>query len=270
MFISRSVQPIGRFMFLLYALVIGAMWAALLPLLEIETKTHEWTSLRFITMFGGSIALLWWLRCVEDRVLDAGLPRWYGWPYGLSWFCACMYLASKFPHGDMALLLFVLLQIPTVFLRSKPAVVEPQLGGPSRAGAGKPARQEKPVGRFTIMLIAVVFAALSVGLRPLEVGQWRVLDQIVYFLFLPVWMIWLEGRLRDAGIPNWCFPPYAFILLITLGLPWEFKAIDNTTALMLFVLLQIPTLYFRSKPAAVATLTQVGSQEEKTGMNRIS
>lgn len=270
MFISRSVKPVRRFPFLLSSLVIAAMEAALSPLFGIEIKTHGWDSLRLVTMFGGLIPMVWWLRCVEGRLLDAALPKWQLWPYVSTLVLACIYLALKFPHGFWALLLFVVLQIPTAFLRSKPATVETLFGGPSREDAEKPARTEKPTGRFTLMLIVVLFAILAVGLRPLEVGQWRVLDQIVYFIFLPFWIVSLESRLQVAGLPDWCFPPYAFILLITLGLPWEFKAIDNTTAFFLFVLLQVPTLYFRSKPATVEPLTQVRSQEEEAGTNSIS
>jgi hypothetical protein len=58
--------------------------------------------------------------------------------------------------------------------------------------------------------------------------------------------------------------------LLTLGLPWEFKAIDNTMALMLFVLLQVPTVYFRSKPAVFEPLTQDRSHEGEVGNSSIS
>jgi hypothetical protein len=264
------VKPVGRILFLFYALIIAAMWAALFPLLEIEFKMHGGSSLRFVAMFGGWVPGLWWLRCVDGRLLDAGLPRWYRWPYGFAWlFFACFCLTMNTRHGFMALLLFLIFQIPNVFLRSKPAAVESQPCGPSRE-AEKASRPEKPVGRFTFILIVVLFAALSVGLRPLEHGDWRVLDQIVYFILLPVWMISLESRLLGTGMPDWCFPPYAFILLLTLGLPWEFKAIDNTRAFMFFVLLQIPTVFLRTKPIGVVTSTQDRSQQEEAGNSSIS
>ena len=63
---------------------------------------------------------------VKCRVRDAGLPDWYVVPFSLIPFCFCCALYFlKAVSVAQALALFVILQIPTALLRSKPVSVEP-------------------------------------------------------------------------------------------------------------------------------------------------
>jgi hypothetical protein len=251
------------------------MWAAVFPLFSVGHGSHEWSPANYIALFSGFSVGGVWFGSLASRLQDAGLPQWYMWPYGTILPLVCIELIGhKALDGPSALLIFVLLQIPTVLIKSKPRPAEVPL---ESACPKKITTRSKPswrVGRFVFMLIVLLFAFLWAALSQLKDDPWNWLagqgNALLYVGWYAIWYASLMSRFQDAGLPPKCFYPYAFVLLLTLGLPWEFKAIDNTMALMLFVLLQVPTVYFRSKPAVFEPLTQDRSHEGEVGNSSIS
>jgi len=260
---SDSIKRIGRFEFLLYVVMVAAMCAAASPLMRFDDRMHRESPVYFVAFFSSLLLGLAWFDYLQGRILDAGLPRWYRWPYGLILPFACVFLCGhKGLDGPKALAFFVLIQIPTVLIRSNPSVIEPSDESISQEGVKRRSRLTRPVGRFVFMLIVLLFAIMWAVLTQLTDDPWRWLAQAGYLLIFSVWVVCLQSRFRDAGLPSQFSRPYAIVLLLTLGLPWEFKAIDNTMALMLFVLLQVPTVYFRSKPPTLAPFSQDRGPEE--------
>jgi hypothetical protein len=251
------------------------MWAAMYPLFSTGGGSHEWSPANYIVLFAGFSVGAIWFECLAARLQNAGLPQWYMWPYGTILPLACIELAvHKVLDGPRALLLFVLLQIPTVLLKSKPLPVEAPRESVFPKEITTRSKSSWHVGRFVFMVIVLLFAVLWAALSQLKDDPWNWLavqgNALLYIGWYAIWYASLWDRFQDAGLPRRYFYPYAFILLLTLALPWEFKAIDNTMAPMLFVLLQVPTVYFRSKPAATEPLTQDRSQEEEVGESSIS
>jgi hypothetical protein len=113
---SLSNRAVGRFVFLIWVLVASALFAALFQLrIRLSGSNAE-----IIVWLGFSFLGLLWGQAVEGRILDAGLPRSYRWPYILILPFGCvLLLALKVLDGPEALALFILAQVPTVFIKSR-------------------------------------------------------------------------------------------------------------------------------------------------------
>jgi hypothetical protein len=128
---SGSFKQVGRFTFLLWALLVATLWGSLSYL---RPRSGDGFA-SYIAVAGVCLLAMIWMQCVEGRLQDAGLSRWYAWPYAVTLPFGCILLhAFKVVDGPQALLLFVLLQIPTVFIPSKPAIVKPSPKGVTQEG----------------------------------------------------------------------------------------------------------------------------------------
>ena len=108
---------IGRFEDLIRLLVYALAWGVLTQLHLrmgrgiVSLVAFVWCSL---------VALAWSWR-VLPRLRDAGLPRWYLLPFVCTPMVLLGFLVQfKVIGGTLALVLFVLTQIPIAFLRRKP------------------------------------------------------------------------------------------------------------------------------------------------------
>jgi hypothetical protein len=123
---SESIKPVGRFTFLLWGILVAALWGSLSYLRHRSDSDFA----EYIAVVGECCLAMIWMQCVQGRLLEAGLSRWYAWPYTVTLpFVCILLLVFKVVNGQQALLLFVLLQIPTVFIPSKPVIIEPSPEG---------------------------------------------------------------------------------------------------------------------------------------------
>lgn len=121
----KAAKPffVGPDAFLRRLLVIACLWALLI---SVDNASDNWVGAWFAR--GGYLILSFvWLMSAEGRFKDAGWARdWYG-----SQFVLVVTVASMMPravhwvNGYGALAIFVLIQIPTVLLPSKPRPEEP-------------------------------------------------------------------------------------------------------------------------------------------------
>jgi hypothetical protein len=114
-----SNKTVGPFMFLLSVVLVSSLWAAFEHL---KMKLGGSVS-PIIFDCGFSILGMLWTRVVEGRLRDAGLPRWYMWPYIVTLSLGCiLLLICKVLDGPKVLGLFVVMQVPTVFIKSRTSI----------------------------------------------------------------------------------------------------------------------------------------------------
>lgn len=265
MFNSALFKQIGRLTFLVSTAGAAILCGAALFLLQIHPDSGR---LGAAVRLGLVLLGVFWIRSLERRLMDAGLPRWSFWPYFLAVLAAC---AGAHMHwildGPSTLAFFVIVQVPTVLFPSKP-----MSGGPMPKGgveAGGPDLQypeyNRPVGRFEfllrVLLIGVLFGELFQLAREAAPGlaPWEMRVGVV--LVVLVWNFSVEGRLMDAGLPRRLSIPYCLILPGLCALPHFLKNVNLDVALALFVALQVPTIFFRSRTAVASP--PAGDAEEQ-------
>ncbi len=147
---------------------------------------------------------------------------------------------------------FVAVQIPTVLFPSKPMSGVWMRKADVEANASDRLYPEynRPVGRFDfllrVVLTGVLFGALFELAREAVPGlaPWEMRIGVV--LVALVWVYSVEGRVMDAGLPRWLSIPYCLILPGLCALPHFVKNINLDAALALFVVFQVPTIFFRN------------------------
>jgi hypothetical protein len=262
---STLFKQIGRITFLLSSFMVASAGCGALQLLRSHAESR-----RAYLVIGYGLVLLgvFWLRSLEHRLRDAGLPRWFFWPYFLIVFTACLGArAYRILDDSQTLMLFAALQFPSVLFRSKPASAESLLRSASCEGAQEDSDYNQPVGRLLFLLRLLLLAAFWAALFHLQgtagcgLALWELRLGLVIVLF--VWIYNVEGRLLDAGLPRSISIPYCLIVPGACLLPVWFRVIDLPLALALFVILQIPEVFFHSKAIVAAPLPQVVNLEEK-------
>jgi hypothetical protein len=261
---SALSKQMGRITFLLSSLVVAVACGASLQLLLNHAGNRRVT---YVVAAGLIFLGVFWIRSVEHRLMDAGLPRWYFWPYFLFVFsvCATAHVAGLLdnPH---TLMLFFALQIPTVFLQSKPALT-------NREEARSYSAYNQPVGHFLFLLRMLLLATFWVALFQLQTTAGRGLAlwemRLGLLIVALVWIYNVEGRLMDAGQPHSLSFPYCLLVSALCFLPAYFKITDHASLLApaLFVVLQIPTFFFcRKASPAVEPLSSSSIQPEASGL----
>jgi hypothetical protein len=115
----RETEPVGAFEFAVYLLLVAGLWAVL-HLLRGDTGggrgSWAWD---FALDAGSGLLCLWWIANVKGRFKNLGLMRWQ------IDFCFIVLAICLLPFACrligflQALVLFVLLQIPVVFIRRR-------------------------------------------------------------------------------------------------------------------------------------------------------
>lgn len=251
---SALSKQIGRISFLLSSLLVALIGSGALQLLRSHAESHRATlavecALVLLSVF--------WIRSLERRLRDAGLPRWLFWPYFLFVFAVCLGARARGVVDDtQTFLLFAALQLPTVLFRSRPSPAD--------------AEYNQPVGHFLFLLRLLLLAAFSAALFHLQetagngLALWEMRLGLVMATF--VWIYNVEGRLLDAELPRWWSIPYCLIVPTLCFLPVWFNVINLTLALVLFVAVQLPTVFFYQKAIVAEPSPPNTSPEETAGL----
>jgi hypothetical protein len=237
-----------RILFLFSCLFVAGLSAAALRLLQAHAESR-----RALMAVGYCLILLgvFWIRSLERRLADAGLPRWSFWPYFLIVFTGCLAARGlKVATSPETLGLFLLLQLPAALFDSKSASVESSPEGVKLPV--KPARPVAPLSAPEFAIFLLLLAGLWQVLHLLrgDVGglaharNWRyALDAGSWLLCMP-WFFIVRGRLMALGRTRWTNVVCAIVLLSCLLL-FYFRMISFPQSLVLFVVLQIPMIVLR-------------------------
>ncbi len=244
------MKQIGRLTFLLNLTIVAALCLGAQLLIQAHPDNDR---LESVVKFGMVVPGAFWIWSVLRRLKDAGLPRWLFLPYSVAVFvvCAGAHL-RRILDGQETMAFFFLLQIPTVLFPSRPTPAGPSRQSGTFAGASGASYSEyrTPVGRFQFVLRVVMIGAIFAALLQLarEAGPgvvaWEMRAGIVFFAF--VWILSVEGRVMDAGLPGWVSIAYCLTVPGVSALPHFLKIFNLDVALVVFVVLQLPTLLFKS------------------------
>jgi hypothetical protein len=272
------VSPRG---FLRSLLTFACLW---LPLIWLEGASGQGVGV-WVARLGYFILSVIWFFKVLGRLGDAGrLPRTrygyfvivcvllvemlrrgvgvgrssqsYGFPFSNAASVASMLTAClKLINSYEMLALFLLIQVPLALLASKPRTAEPvseKEGSKKHAPAVK-TNELALSSPIEYLRILFVIACLWIPLIYMDnasggsVGSW--IARLGYLILGCSWLIFANGRLEDAGWGHSLYPSQYFLVVavasvMPLGVHW----VNGYGALVIFVLVQIPTVFLGSKP----------------------
>jgi hypothetical protein len=190
-------RQLGRITYLLTSLLIALAGGIALRVLHSHPDSEHLP----LAVHGGLVVLgIFWIRSLEQRLKDAGLPRWSFWPYLLVVMAVCFGAQARHVADWPRLMaLFVLLQAPAFLLQDKLA---------SRGCGG----YLRPVGRYLFFLRILLMVAFGAAFFHMAlragpgVERWEMALGLVLLGF--AWIYNVEGRVLDAGLPGWA--PTAF------------------------------------------------------------
>ena len=255
---STLYTQFGRITFLLSCLLVAGLSGAALLLLQAHAESRRaWMAVGYCLILLG----VFWIRSLERRLADAGLPRWSFWPYFLIVFTGCLAAHGlKVTTSPETLALFLLLQLPAVLFESKSAPTElsPRSAFLEKAFSRfasqnhKPAQPVEPLGAFEFAVFVLLIAGLWQVLHLLrgDVGgmahsrAWRLALDAGSWLLCAPWFFSVRGRLKALGRMRWTMVFCATVFFPCLLL-FYFREISFQWALVLFAALQIPAVLLR-------------------------
>jgi hypothetical protein len=270
LFNSALFKQIGRLTFLLSSVFVALLCGGAQLLVQAHPDSDRVAN---AAKLGVALVGVFWVRSLERRLMDARLPRWCFWPYFLAVVAACVGAHARgILDTPETLVLFVLIQIPTALFPSKPAPAQRLSQSEVQTGAsGRPFPEyNRPIGRIQFLLRVLLIAALYCALLQLARGAgpgvvaWEMRVGIVLFAF--VWIYSVEGRVLDAGLPRWLSIPYCVILPGLCVLPHLLKIVNVQIALALFVVLQIPTIFFGSRAVPAGFAPRESGEQEASNL----
>ncbi len=243
-------KRLGRLPFLISLIGVAALGFCALRLLQAHSDSrHAHFAVGYCLVILGVV----WVRSLESRLQDAGLPRWVFWPFFLIVFTACLggHLA-KIITGPETLGLFLLLQLPAILFQSHSAPA--QRGDESEPVKKKPTRPIAPINavEFAIFLFLLInlwnvlhllFGDVSGfthgrALRfALNTGSW---------LLLVPWYFTIRGRLQALGCARWT-AHFCTLTLIPCLLLFYFHELHFFHSLILFAILQLPAIFLERR-----------------------
>lgn len=240
-------KHLGRILFLLSCLLVAGLSGAALLLL----RAHPWSH-RGLLLVQFSLALLgvFWIRSLERRLHEAGLPRWSFWPYFLAVFTACFGAhAVKLANGPETLALFLLLQLPALLFPSQPPQ-EPSQQSSDPIKSKQLSKPIAPLGAFEfawyLFLIANLWEVLhlvhgDVGGFPHPTALKYAISACSWLLLIP-WFFIVRGRLQALGRARWAIAFCAVFFIPCFALT-HFRFVNFTAALILFAALHISMIF---------------------------
>ena len=246
-----------------------------LPLLWLESAFGRGIG-PLIAHLGYGILYLVWVFKVLGRFADSGRSsNWFWFP-----FCITVTIASAVPawfklinHYE-TLAVFLLIQIPLVFLPSKPRPKEP--AHPASAGEKyreRVARRQKGamplvVEPFAFLRRLLVIACLCALLILMSASGGPTLVWIArcgYFILPFTWIMNATGRLQDAGLAHSWYPSqYCLAVSVASLMPLAVRWVNAYEALAIFAIVQIPTVFLKSKPKPEEPLPESTGSSDTT------
>jgi hypothetical protein len=255
--LSNSIlnKQMSRITYLLTSVAIAVLCGVAVLLLRSHAENRH---LSLALEYSFAILGVFWIRSLERRLQDAGLPRWSFWPYFLLVFTACFGAHAKGLGGPRTLALFILLQIPAFLLQSQPGPGESPTGAAEKTRRSYPAYL-RPVGRFLFPLRVLLLVAFGAAFFRLVqrtgpgVTRWEMCLALVILGF--VWIFNVEGRALDARLPSWVPASYCLMAPGVCFLPFIFHIFSLPVALASFVALQILTVFLQTIPMPAQPLS---------------
>jgi hypothetical protein len=232
-------------------------------------------SKRVVAVAGYGLVILgvFWTRCLESRLKDAGLPRWTFWPYFVVVFTGCLgALALRFTNTMETIGLFLVLQLPALVFSGNPTAsdeaVARRVSPDSAPKRREPARLITPIGAIEFAIYVALIVGLAYVLHLLRgdvaaLGKPRALrialDVATALLAVP-WILCARGRFRSLGLTYW-YPAFCSIALVACVSLFALGVINFQRALILFGVLQLPPVVLR-REWFPARLIEIESSEE--------
>lgn len=273
-----SLPPVGRIAFLRALLTLICLW---LPLIRLEDVSANEPGAWFARLGYVILCIAWAVKAI-GRLEDAGKPptvrqglaviglflslgllrrvdmsqssqRWWDFPVFITASALMRWLSEL--NGYEKLGLFLAIQVPLAFLPSTPLRTRIDLGNARAQKANKPSKTNVLAlcGPFEYLRILLVISAFCVPLIYMDyashngVGSW--IARIGYAVLAFFWLTFAHGRLKDAGWAHSEYPSQYF-LVVSVGslMPFAFRWVNGYGALVIFIILQIPTLFLKSVP----------------------
>jgi len=256
---------VGQVGYLRFLLTFACIWLVLIWLAD--TPSDQLQGL--IAHLGFSIMGFVWLFKVLGRFEDSGRSsNMYGIPYCITMTIISMLaLWHNLLNGYETLIFFVLIQVPLALLRSKPRPEEPappkrelseyRKDLELRRKAAKPFLVGPYLFLRRVLVIAFICAPLVYmdGASNHEIGTW--IARIGYFMLSFAWIMNVTGRFDDAGWTRmWCGSQYILVVSVASLMPLAVHWVSGYGALAIFVLIQTPMAFLRSKPRPEEPLSE--------------
>jgi hypothetical protein len=211
--------------------------------------------------YGFLLAGLVLLIGVFGRILGEG---WFVRPRGFLFSTAALFAGSleawlRYVSGYEILALFLLIQVPLALSPSKP---RPPVSAPESDSAGRRPRRRAPDVKINELALCEPFEFLRILLAiaffwiPFiymdyasggGIGSW--IARFGYLILAAFWTTFANGRFVDAGMGHGQYSSQYILVVATASLmPLAFRWVNGYGALAIFVLIQIPTAFLRSKP----------------------
>jgi hypothetical protein len=267
---TSSVQGAGVWVARIGYFILGIVWLAkILGRLEDAGRLSP-------SWFGSFVVAAVLLMRMFSRMQDASHPpHLFGFSIsdtGHTVFSLLPWL--KFINDYEMLAVFLLVQVPLALL-------------PSKFGSGKSASPQKPesrfgrllaerrstgkrllVGPFAFLRRLLVLAFLGGVLIYLDsvsnggIGSWSA--RLGYFILIYAWMMNSYGRFEDAGwTEGWYGAQYWLVVSVISLMPFAIHWVNGYGSLVIFVLIQIPTVLLRSKARPGKPVVETGGHAAK-------
>lgn len=283
--VPPKVRRVGRISFLRSLLTIACLW---FPLILLDASSAQGTGVWIARLGYFLLGVIWLTKLLgrlEDA--DRLSTSWLGYfvvaavlliriirriggagqasqLYGFSISDATRVAFSwmpwlKFVNGYEMLALFLLIQVPLALFPSKPSGEEPVSSRKMESKYGKLlAERRRTRKRFLVapfaflrrLLVLAFLWALLIrldGVSNRGTGTW--IARFGYFILVYAWMMNVQDRFENAGWPHdWYGAQYCLVVSVASLMPLAVHWVNGFGALGIFVLIQVPLLFLRSKP----------------------
>lgn len=285
------VSPVG---FLRSLLTIACFW---LPLIWLENVSSNDFRV-WIARFGYLILSIVWFITILGRLDDAGRLLRKRYVYLATGFVLSVMLRRhlegssqsshwyrlhflgalsmllpwlKLINGYEKLALFLLIQIPLAFLPTKPKLpdllVELNRRKEDRKKRVPIAKTNELAlcGPFEYLRILLIIAFIWIPLIYMDatsggsLGLGKFLAYLGYFILGFVWITFANGRFEDAGwTRSNTTAQFSLVASVVSLMPLAFHWVNGYGALAIFVLIQVPIVFLKSKPIPEEPLPESG------------
>jgi len=254
----KSGGPVGKWVAFFCSAILGLVW-----LMKVWGRLEDAGHMpRARHGFSVVLALVLvrLLRLVETKRHSAS---WYGFPFSnLSSMAPAWTRLSQSLNGYEILALLLLIQTPLAFLPSARGHEERQQKELRTARVNELAVTGPLEFPRVLLIIACAWCLLIYGdhVSGGGVGTW--LARIGYGIVAFAWLVFAQGRLQDAGwAHDWYPSQYCLVVSVASLMPLAAGWVNSYEAALIFVLIQTPTVFLRSKSGQSSSSPEVFEKE---------